>query len=931
MPFRKKTLVLGGLGGLVLLFVALTVMALVLIPGKVKEKLVRAGFAEDLSVSMHLTRGVTIQGLKAKRGIKGGEWALSMDTGEVSIPMSLREILFQTGLQGGKIRVSGTVLNLTQKAGQAEAESGGETNSGSGRKRVMRALKQLCPKGCEVGLEGIELRLKLEDFKKEKSIYLVGVARLQANGSVQVLVQHERGASLRASFDLNRPRQSMEVLLRHVEGMVLDDAFLKPLLPVKPELPLEQVDFSFDELQREPGGTLRVSGLKLRGEVGEDSSFDSEIGKVIFNKDEKVWCQGLPLCPSEASDLSLNLRMSGERNLSLGASQVFSCGDNCLRAMSATARVDTATKRGHALFADVEGHWMKELRTPDLWKLHTGRVRVMKKKVAPTITPSPDEMASKDEEEPSFSRDLYRRLLRYDGHFGALLDLPGRFIGVNERLGGIAPRVEFKELVLELGAQGESGPEAEVSKLVMTAVDDGQVLFEGRGELRAPVANQGELPELPEKRLQKDKLDKMTGDGTPTVEPSLTVTGPVSIEGTVLVGHDGKLEAAYSGQSPAWVLVHPKVAIDPLIVHPIEFSGSLHRSVAKDRTTWMVPSMELKATAGGVGSIQLGLDLDAHPKRRGWSMAIDIPEQYCSRIHRSIPRSLIPRLRGTRFKGKGALRIEAGMRFSATRTLRLEFFPELEQCIPTRTGAAFPLRNLTDDSVTFQIVDPRMPEPVIVGPGTGDFVALRELPDFVWGSALATEDLEFWNHHGFVPNLIRRAIIVNLDKQRYVYGGSTITQQLVKNLFLTREKTLSRKLEEAVLVWLIERTVEKERIIELYLNCVEFGPNVYGIRHAAEVYFGVPPAELTPIEAGWIMAIKPNPTRGYFAWKSRRITPSMKKRLGTVRKRLLDRDWIAEEDALEMDPDRLYDRPADVRAYEIPEEWEKNPGQAPKP
>lgn len=267
------------------------------------------------------------------------------------------------------------------------------------------------------------------------------------------------------------------------------------------------------------------------------------------------------------------------------------------------------------------------------------------------------------------------------------------------------------------------------------------------------------------------------------------------------------------------------------------------------------------------------------------------------------------------------------MRFYATKTLRLAFFPELEECIPTRTGSTFPLRNLTDDTVTFKIHDPRMPEPVVVGPGTGDFTPLNEMPDFVWGSALSTEDLEFWNHHGFVPNLIRRAIIVNLDRQRYVYGGSTITQQLVKNIFLTREKTMSRKLEEAVLVWLTERAIDKERILELYLNCIEFGPNVYGIRHAAEVYFGVEPKDLKPIEAAWIMAIKPNPTRGYYAWKSRRISASMRRRLEIVKNRMLDRAWISENDAVDMNSDHLYDRPAPVNAYEIPEKWVKYPEQ----
>jgi hypothetical protein len=899
-----------------------------LIPGKVKDKLVRAGFSDDVSVSMHLTQGVTISGLKATRGLGGGQWGVSMDTGEVKVPMSLWEMIFQQGLKGGKIRVAGTVLHLTQKDAPEVEEGPGSPSNGSGRKRAMRALKQLCPDGCDVVLEGIEIRLKLKHHEQEQVMNFNGNAHLKSDGTIQVQLDHLRGAKILVTFNLNKPRQSMEAFVQYVEGLLLEERLIRPWLPERMRGQVDQFDLSLEELHAQFGGSVRIKGLELGGEGGSDRTFKVALGQVVLKDADKAWCAGFPTCPSEASDINLELQLDEERSMTLGAAQIFSCGTNCLRATSAVANIDTPGRRGHALFADVESHWTKGLRTPDLWTFHTGRVRLMNKR---TRVEEPPRTVREDgeEEEPSFSKELYSKLLRYDGDISSLLKIPGRFFRLSKRLGGAAPRVEFKELVLELGVEGETGPEAEVSSLSVSATADGQVLFKGRGELRAPAANQGELPELPQKTSQKDKLQKMTGDGTPTVDPSLTVTGPMWVEGSALLAPDGRLEAAYKGQLPAWVLVHPKVAIDPLIVRPIEFSGSLHRTVQIDRTTWMVPALEFKAAAGGVASIQLGLDLDAHPKRRGWSIAIDVPEQYCSRIHRSIPRSLIPRLRGSSFKGKGALRIEAGMRFSATRTLRLDFFPELEECIPTRTGAAFPLRNLMDNTVTFKIHDPRMPEPVIVGPGTGDFVPLRDLPDYVWGSALATEDLEFWNHHGFVPNLIRRAIIVNLDRQRYVYGGSTITQQLVKNLFLTREKTLSRKLEEAVLVWLIERTVEKERIIELYLNCVEFGPNVYGIRHAAEVYFGVPPGELKPIEAGWIMAIKPNPTRGYFAWKSRRISQSMRRRLEVVRKRLVDRAWISDEEAMDMDSDHLYDRPAPVSAYEIPDEWVKSPGRKP--
>ena len=101
-------------------------------------------------------------------------------------------------------------------------------------------------------------------------------------------------------------------------------------------------------------------------------------------------------------------------------------------------------------------------------------------------------------------------------------------------------------------------------------------------------------------------------------------------------------------------------------------------------------------------------------------------------------------------------------------------------------------------------------------------------------------------------------------------GASTITQQLVKNLFLSGERTLARKLEEAVLTWRLEQLVPKRRILEYYLNLVEFGPGVYGIADAAEKYFGKEPEEIAGNEAAQLAALLPAPRRGMdAAWAKR--------------------------------------------------------------
>ena len=105
--------------------------------------------------------------------------------------------------------------------------------------------------------------------------------------------------------------------------------------------------------------------------------------------------------------------------------------------------------------------------------------------------------------------------------------------------------------------------------------------------------------------------------------------------------------------------------------------------------------------------------------------------------------------------------------------------------------------------------------------------------------------MHFHKHHGFNHNAIRNSVAgANLKARRFVRGASTITMQLAKNLFLSREKTLSRKIQEVVLTDYLEQAFRKDDMMELYLNVIEFGPDVYGVTRAAEYYFGRKPEEL---------------------------------------------------------------------------------------
>ena len=153
--------------------------------------------------------------------------------------------------------------------------------------------------------------------------------------------------------------------------------------------------------------------------------------------------------------------------------------------------------------------------------------------------------------------------------------------------------------------------------------------------------------------------------------------------------------------------------------------------------------------------------------------------------------------------------------------------------------------------------------PFVVGPQNDHWTpAGRIPPELKWGVVLA-EDANFYRHEGIDVKAIKNAIEYDLEKRSFARGASTITQQLAKNLYLTREKTLTRKLKEIILAKQMEHKLTKGRILELYLGVVELGPMVYGIGHGAEYYFGKEPDHLTPRDCAFLAAMLPGPQTAY--------------------------------------------------------------------
>lgn len=159
---------------------------------------------------------------------------------------------------------------------------------------------------------------------------------------------------------------------------------------------------------------------------------------------------------------------------------------------------------------------------------------------------------------------------------------------------------------------------------------------------------------------------------------------------------------------------------------------------------------------------------------------------------------------------------------------------------------------------------------IVIGPSNPNFTRLEDISFNFRNAILTSEDPSFFRHRGFVEESIRKSIAVNFKEKRFKRGGSTISMQLVKNVFLSRQKTLSRKAEEILIVWLIEnnRLISKERMLEVYFNIIEMGQNVYGIGEATRHYFSKAPYELTVGEGIFLANIVPKPKAALYKFMS---------------------------------------------------------------
>ena len=176
------------------------------------------------------------------------------------------------------------------------------------------------------------------------------------------------------------------------------------------------------------------------------------------------------------------------------------------------------------------------------------------------------------------------------------------------------------------------------------------------------------------------------------------------------------------------------------------------------------------------------------------------------------------------------------------------------------------------------------------------WVPLSAISPQAVGAIIVSEDWAFYQHKGYDPVQIREAVNESLEEGHFVRGASTITQQVAKNIFLSRDKTLWRKLRELVLALRLERDLGKKKILELYLNVAEWGPKVFGIGPAAQYYFQKAPIDLTAKEGAFLALLLPSPIRYGQSFRKHVLTEFASDTMNSILDKMVTARFLTEEE-----------------------------------
>lgn len=305
-------------------------------------------------------------------------------------------------------------------------------------------------------------------------------------------------------------------------------------------------------------------------------------------------------------------------------------------------------------------------------------------------------------------------------------------------------------------------------------------------------------------------------------------------------------------------LEDPRIAPEPLQFPRLSWGGELRMRL--DGSEFSIKDGEMRlGEARFLSQVSFQRDADAAQL----ALQLTIPQLACSSLLGAAPPGLL-----------GSAR-EIGM----SGTFALDTETQLDTAKPSKMTVAFRLEN---NCRIERVPGPLAPEqfkkpftrtvpgpealPMLVesGPGSASWTPYESISPYFETALLVTEDGRFFHHRGFDPRAIESSIRDNVVSGSFVRGASTISMQLAKNLYLGREKVLARKGREALLTMVLEQAFDKRKLLELYMNVVELGPGVYGVKSAASYYFNTTPNRLTIAQCFFLASILPSPKKQHF-------------------------------------------------------------------
>lgn len=198
--------------------------------------------------------------------------------------------------------------------------------------------------------------------------------------------------------------------------------------------------------------------------------------------------------------------------------------------------------------------------------------------------------------------------------------------------------------------------------------------------------------------------------------------------------------------------------------------------------------------------------------------------------------------------------------------------------------------------IEFRREQPKVPNVRLVKFRPSGWVSLSSISRAALGAVIVSEDWAFYQHKGYDPNQMREALREDWEEGAFVRGASTITQQVARNVFLSKDKNLWRKLKELFLAVEIERKLNKRRILEVYFNIAEWGPGIYGIGGAARYYFHKSPSELTAKEGAFLAMLLPSPVRYGQSFRSKKLTAYARRTVRSILNKMAQAHWISPEE-----------------------------------